>query len=536
MNVVSLSLKVIGAVIVTSVVAIGVIIATVDPNDYRGEITDLVKKETGRDLEIQSLSLSFFPKFGLNLENTTLSNAKGFSEKNFLHIDKIQLGAAILPLLSQQLEIDTLSVHGLNLHLEKNANGITNWADLMKPDTASESATKDTTTEQTNPLSHLASLQFGGLDIQQATIHWHDQQANQDVQLTVHQFSTGRITFGEFFNLALSAETTLSSPEIKTAFELNIEAKLEQNGAYTLRNLTLNTTTTGSGIPVEKVTQTLNIPTLNLALEQNQLELPSLTINYDVVGGENFPLQSIKGLLKVDVLKGDLSSQAFGAQNITLQTHLTGSPLPNGEINTTLSMQPSINLTEQTASLNQLALTAMGIEATGSVKATQITSNAQVNTQLNIAQTNLRALFKTLDIALPEMADSNTLTQFIAQLNIDFNAKTQTIDVHTLNVTLDDSQLKGSASVSQFDRPNIQYNLTLNKIDLNRYLPPPKEQPQPSEPNASAETEIQLPVELLRKLSLNGTFKVGEVVFDKLHPKNILVTVKGNGGKLTANP
>ncbi len=536
MNVFSLSLKIVGAVIVSSVIAVGIIIAVVDPNDYRDEITELVKKETGRELQIQSLSLSLFPRFGLNLENTTLSNAKGFSEKNFLHVENLQLGAAILPLLSQQLEIDKVTLNGLTLHLEKNAQGITNWADLTQDDTSSEASEEEASSEPSNPLNALADLKFGGLDIQQGKIHWHDQQANQDVQLTIHDFSTGAITFGAFFNIALSAESTLSTPDIKTTLEFNVEAKLEQSGDYAIRNLTLNTITTGSGIPVKKITQTLSLPTLNLALENNQLSLPALTVDYDVIGGEKFPLQTIKGQLHVTALKGDLAKQTFEAQNITLQSHLTGERVPNNKLNTTLSIQPSLNLTGQTAQLNKLVLTVMGIEATGSVKATQITSNAQVNTQLNIAQTNLRTLFKQLDITLPEMTDLQTLTQFMATLNVDFDAKKEAIKINTLNITLDDSQLSGNASIRQFDRPNINYNLALTKIDLNRYLPPKKAPSESTEPAKTKEIEIKLPVELLRKLTLNGTFKAGEVTFDKLHPKNMLVTVKGSKGKITANP
>ncbi len=538
MNIFSLTFKIIGAVVVTTVVAIGVIIATVDPNDYRGEITELVKKETGRDLQIQSLSLSFFPRFGLNLENTTLSNATGFTQQNFLHIETVQLGAAILPLLSQKLEIDTLTIHGLTLNLEKDAKGITNWADLIKADKEAENSKEEKPTESTNPLDALANLQFGGLDIQQGTIHWQDQQTKQDIQLKIHSFSTSEITFGEFFNIALSAETTLTEPSINTALTLDIEAKIEQNGTYAVQNLMLKTTTTGSGIPVKEVTKTLSIPTLNLALENNQLTLPSLTVDYNVIGGGKFPLKTITGKLNVNEIKGDLSSQAFSAQQFNLQTHVTGDAVPNGEQTTSLTMQPSLNLSEQTASLNQLILTVMGVEATGSVKATHITSDAQVSTQLNIAETNLRALFKQLDIALPEMADSQTLTKFSGALNIDFNAKAQAIHVKTLALTLDDSQLSGNASVSQFDRPNIKYDLNLNKLDLNRYLPPPppKEQSKPTTPPSSEEVEIVLPTELLQKLTLNGTIKVGALTFEKLHPKNIVVTLKGKRGNIIANP
>lgn len=536
MSAVSLTLKIVGATLITAIVAIGVITTTVDPNDYRDEITEWVKKETGRDLNIESLSLSFFPRFGIKLEHTTLSNAKEFSEKDFLHIDTIQLGVAILPLLSQQLDVDTLTVHGLTLHLEKNAKGITNWADLIPSDTSPKENKEDSTVEHKNPLDALANLQFGGLDIQRGEIHWHDQQANQTVQLTLHSFSTGAITFDEFFNIALSAESTLSTPNIKTELKLNIEAKLEKSGAYAVRNLTLNTVVTGDDIPVEKVTQTLSIPTLHLTAENHQLNLPSLTLKYDVIGGENFPLTTIKGQLQVMALKGNLTTQVFDAQKVTLQSHLTGDTLPNGEVTTSLSMQPSLNLSTEKAHLNQLVFTALGVDIKGAVKATQITSNAQVNTQLNIAQTNLRSLLNELNIALPDMADSQTLTQFMLALDIDFNAKTQAIKINTINLSLDDSQLSGSASVSQFDHPNIQYNLALNRLDLNRYLPPPKEPSKPTTPSPSEEVEIILPVELLQTLTLDGTLKIGALTFDKLHPKNIVITLKGREGHIIANP
>jgi AsmA protein len=60
MKFLSLFLKIIAGLLAVIIVAIGVIAVTVDPNDYRDEITDVVKKETGRDLKIESMSLSFF--------------------------------------------------------------------------------------------------------------------------------------------------------------------------------------------------------------------------------------------------------------------------------------------------------------------------------------------------------------------------------------------------------------------------------------------------------------------------------------------
>ncbi len=532
MKVLPLILKITAGFVAIIIIAIAVIAVTVDPNDYRDEITQVVKKETGRDLKIEAMSLSFFPHLGLELENTSLSNATGFSEQPFLKIDKVQVGAAIWPLLSKRLEIDTLTLHGLNLNLEKNAQGISNWDDLIQKN--DDVKIKEKSVDNANPLDKLAALNFGGMDIQNGQVHWNDQQTQQTVDLNLSELSTGAITFGEFFNIVLSAETTVAKPALKSQLHLTIEAKLEKDGRYFLRNLALKSTTQGAGIPVEKATAELSIPTIDLVMAKNQLSLPNLKLTYDVMGGKEFPMKTIQGELTVKEFSGDIKTQQFKAQQLTVKTDLTGDLLPGGKTQVTLATQPTIDLTAQTANLDQLTLSAMDIVAKGSVKATQITTDALVDAKLDIAQTNLRTALKQLEVSLPEMADAKTLTQFAATLGVHFNAKTQAVNVQNLKVTLDDSVLTGNGSISQFKTPNIRYDLALTKIDLNRYLPVKKTVSEPE--TVTEEADIPLPTELLRNLTINGTFKAGAVTFDKLQPKNIVLTLKGRQGKLYANP
>ena len=534
MKIISLLLKVLIGVIVTIAIAVGVIVATVDPNDYRDEITQVVKKETGRDLTIDSISLSLFPHLGLNLENSTLSNATGFSQKPFLHIDKVEVGAAIIPLLSQQLEVDALRLYGLDLNLEKNAQGVSNWDDLVKPSATTEVA--EAPTSQENPLKKLAALNFGGIDIQNSQIHWNDVQNAQAVDLTIVKLSTESVTFGEFFKIALSAESRLTNPEIQAALDLTIEAKIELDGRYSLRNLAVNTHAQGAGIPVDKASAQLTISKLNLALAEQKIQLPEISLTYSVIGGKDFPAQKIQGQLQLSAFSADLSSQTFKAEKLTSNTDLTADFLPNKKGSIALSVQPAVNLTKQTASLSHLSLSALGLKASGAVKANQITSEPAVDAQLKIAQTNLRALLTQLKLPLPEMANKQSLTKFSAALDAQFKMANQALNVKNIELNLDDSQLKGQASVSQFDRPNIRYDLALNRININHYLPPKTEQQAPEPPASTEEFEIQLPTELLRKLTIDGRLKVGSATFDKLQPKNILVTVKGKKGIITASP
>ena len=535
MKVFGLILKVLLGLIAVVMIAIGVIVATVDPNDYRDEITDLVKKETGRDFKVETMSLSFFPHLSIDLEAAELSNAKGFSEKPFVTIQKIQVGAAILPLLSQKLEVDTLTLHGLSLNLERNKDGLNNWDDLAKGETKQNQEDEKEVDDAENPMDKLAALNFGGIDIQDGTVLWDDQQSPQKITLKNFNFTSGAITFGEFFFIALSADTQISQPDIKTNLAINLEAKLDKDGQYAIRNLNVKNTTSGKGIPVEKATTKVSLP--NFSLENDTLSLPSLSIDYDVIGGKDFPLDSVNGQLTLNDFTGNMTTQAFKAKMIVLNSDVTGEAIPNGKASINLNTSADIDLKAQTAKLPKLSLNVLDLKANGNIKASQIMSDAVVNANLDIAETNLRTLLKQLKVALPEMADNKTLTKFAASLGIQFATKTQALKVNNLKLTLDDSQLSGNAAVSQFNAPKIRYDLALNKINVNRYLPPKKEQPSEAPaPKGDTDAKIELPVELLRKLDIDGTIKVGKATFDKLNPKNIVMTTKGAKGKLTINP
>jgi len=533
MKALGLLLKVIAGFVAIVVVAVGVIIATVDPNDYREEIVDIVKKETGRDFTVTNMSLSIFPQFGINLEKAALSNADGFSAESFVKIEKVQLGAAILPLLSQQLEVDTLTVHGLALNLERNETGVNNWDDLSKPsEDAEEAKEEDDKDSHENPMDKLASLNFGGIDIQNGQINWNDAQAKQSIALKEVNFTSGSIRFGEFFPISFSAQTDISQPQISTVVDINVEAKLDKDGQYSVRNLKLTNATTGQGIPVEKAMTTIELPTFSI--NENTLSLSKISVSYDVVGGKDFPLESINGQLNVTDLTGDIEKQAFNALSISLSTNLQGESIPGGKADVTLQTAANIDLMAQTASLTGLSLNAMELSAKAEVRATQITENTLADVSLAISQTDLRALLKKLNIALPEMSDNKTLTKFASDIALSFDQKAQKLAVKKIDLQLDDSKLTGNLSVANFSAPKVRYDLALDTINVNRYLPPKKEQPETQ--SASDDPEIELPVEMMRKLDIIGTVKVGSVTYDKLQPKNILMTLKASKGNIQANP
>ncbi len=470
---------------------------------------------------------------------------------------------------------------------------------------------------------------------------------------------TSAVTFGEFFNIDLSANTHLSQPELNAQLKANVDVKFDQDGSFAIKNLTQSSQLQGKALPIEQLNAELNIPSIALNLEQKKYNLGEIGVKYSVTGGQNFPLQNSAGTITISQLSADLNQQLITSEKVslnsevtggktlpikqaqaqltipaltfnleqqlaklsklelnynaqgakdfpvqktdgklllgniaanlttqqlsaddliidydlstdkslpintakgtaslkkpkfnlteqalssglfTLKSNLTGEQLPNKKTTLTVSTQPSLNLSKQSVALSKLSIKTMDIQANGAVKVAQLMDQPNVSASLNVKQFNLRKLLKALQLdieAVNKMSDKKTLTKVAAKANVSFNSKTQTVSAKAIKINLDDSVLTGQASLKNFDKPNIGYNLNLNKINVSRYLPPKPKQPETKKEEPAKDIEIPLPTELLRSLTLNGTFKAGSIQYEKLNPKNLLMTTKAKGGLIDIKP
>lgn len=99
-----------------------------DPNDFKPQIVDAVKKQTGRELVIsQDLNWTFFPTLGIELGGISLSNPDGFDEKQMLAVNQVVAEVALMPLFRKEVEIAQLNLDGLKLDLITQKDGRTSW-------------------------------------------------------------------------------------------------------------------------------------------------------------------------------------------------------------------------------------------------------------------------------------------------------------------------------------------------------------------------------------------------------------------------
>ena len=79
----------------------------------------------------------------------------------------------------------------------------------------------------------------------------------------------------------------------------------------------------------------------------------------------------------------------------------------------------------------------------------------------------------------------------------------------------------------------MRFDLSVDRINADRYLPPPVE--EPAKP-AADEPPTPIPVETLRNLNARGQLQVGEAIFAGIKFTKLRLGVNARDGKVRFNP
>jgi AsmA protein len=209
------------ALILLVVAGIAVFALTFDPNRYKGEIERLAKEQTGRMLRIKGdIELAFWPSLGAQVSGVTFSE-KG-SDQNFLSFDSAHASVKLMPLLSGQYVVDTVSLSGFKARVVKDKDGRFNFSDLVEQGGKPPAAEKKPRDEKSAPVV----FDIGGVRIERASISYIDLQAGQEYALEDLTLKTGRI--------AQNAEGKLEFATVAKRKTPPLQAKLALEGRYKL--------------------------------------------------------------------------------------------------------------------------------------------------------------------------------------------------------------------------------------------------------------------------------------------------------------
>ena len=401
-----------GLVALVAVLLAGVLLF-VNPNDYKDRIAEAVKAQTGRELSLPGeLKLSVFPWLALQVGEARLGNPPGFGAEPFLTLKSASLRVKLLPLLLQRkLEVDRVTMDGLQLALKRNEAGKGNW-EIAEGD-PSEPAAKSNSTP--------AELELAGVELTNSRISFGAMVADQ---LEVH---LGRVAPGVAvpLRMAVQLKPKPDAPPVPLAlqFKLTLDAKAQR---YQLAELKLDAT----------------------------LPRPA---GKAVAAGLTSPL------IDIDLAKQTLAETSF-------ESRLAGALIK------------------------------------GQLSGSQLLDGAALKGRFELAEVSPRALFAELGLPVPNTRDATRLTRMAATGQ--FSWVNDQARASGLLLKLDDTVLRGELAYRTEDS-GLDFDLAVDRIDLDRYSPPPSAAPAAA--SAAKQAPIELPIDFLKPLKARGKFQVGEI-------------------------
>jgi AsmA protein len=235
--------------------------------------------------------------------------------------------------------------------------------------------------------------------------------------------------------------------------------------------------------------------------------------------------------------------RAVDVTTATIDLDAAGAGVPGEQISLSLASDIFVDLDAQTLSLPNLVLETLGLKISGTVAGAAIMADEpQLSGTLAVAQFSPRTVIDKLGLAPITTRDPVVLAQATASL--DWTASPQHFATTSLNLSLDDTRIDGTARVDSFAQPAIRFALKVDRINLDRYLPPEVApevvQATTDQPVAGAGANHggsePLPLESLRSLNLDGKLEVGQLTAYNLQSSNIIMQIKANNGLLRLNP
>jgi uncharacterized protein involved in outer membrane biogenesis len=149
---------------------------------------------------------------------------------------------------------------------------------------------------------------------------------------------------------------------------------------------------------------------------------------------------------------------------------LSGESVPGGSMPLALDLQARGDLNRKTFTVEPVALSVADMTVTANLHLAQAEAGPQVSGTLAAAPFNLRDLLSRW--GAPPMNTANPQALSTAAVDMEFHADAGTAAIDNLSFRLDDSTLTGTLGVKNFEAPETTLDLSMDRLQLDRYLPP----------------------------------------------------------------
>ena len=485
-----------GGVVALALLALVGAVIVVDGAFLKSRLEQAMK-ERNRTLAIEGQpKLALFPVFRLSLGKTTLSEPR--SDRAFVSLDSLELAVKVMPLLSGEVAVEALSLSGLRANIVRGKDGSMNFDDLA-------GERKGKPAEKREP----PKVRIAEVRIKRAQIAYSNLASGQSLTVGDLNLKTGRLEDDTPTPLSLSAAITGRRPEValkvqlETAARMNLarqafafakmDARVSGNAA-TLRGLDLRLTgDVAADVRRQEYTVdmlglqakgTLDRDALVAALSAPRLRITPAKAEGQAVSGEltvKGPGRSIDAKLRMSAVEGTASSLSIPSLALDLDSNVAGNGI-KGRIST------------------------------------------PVKGNLAARSWELPKIVANLTFSGPAIPQKSVTLPINASLRADLARQSANAELAT---KFDETSIDAKLGATRFEPLAATFDVGIDKLDLDRYLPAEKKE---------AKTDEPIDLSGLKGKSVSGKFTAGALTVKHVKLQNLKAELKLAGGKLEVSP
>ncbi|MEN6586383.1 MAG: AsmA family protein, partial [Sulfuricella sp.] len=466
---------------------------TINPNDYKPLLVQMVKEKKQRTLTLAGdIKLAFFPKLGLDLGRTSVSEFQG--EKEFAAVESARLYLSWWPLLKKELVVDQVRIEGVRANLVRFRDGTTNFDDLLKKEEEDKQIKFD----------------IDSVHVDKSALSFRDEMGGRQLALSDIKVRTGRLANGKPTEVDADFDLRGDKPQVKAHFHVKTGLTFDTEAKrYGVKGMNLEIQGEAAGL--SKLAVGLKG---DVALDQGAGTLLAENLAAAVAGK--------KGADDIDVRliapRLEWAADKMATEKIELVAKVQQG---DGAEMSLVASIPSIagdSRSFRAGMLNvEVSATQPGAQYKGKLSSPLNGNFKDKRFALSDLKGNLAAKDKKMPGGGMKLDIAGS-----AQLGL----QPQSVKVN-LVTRLDESNIKLKAGISPFANPHIALDLDVDRIDADRYLPAKAPQSQPEKP---------FDFSLLKTLDASGSVGVGSLKLYNVKASNVRLDFKAGGGQLDVSP
>lgn len=309
-----------------------------------------------------------------------------------------------------------------------------------------------------------------------------------------------------------------------------------------------------------RVTYVDHTSDVRYAIKQLNLQTGPLSLNapLDVMLSSQFKASepAINGQIELRaMIKADLGNERYQFDDLTFNATLNGDELPGGQAEIQITSDIALDMPQQTVALSSLKLSGYGLDLSGELNIEQLQSEPTLQGRFSLAEFNPQAVLPAMGVELPKTTDANALSRM--QLAFVLSGSMQQYKLEQLVLLLDESRIEGALqlAVSDAPLPAVQYELRIDQLDLDRYLPPVVDEAiapvvsavSPAKgasadrvtvatPGGAVAAASTLPMQTLRELDLEGGLNIDQLKLSGLSMSALKTKMHAAQGIIRLHP